>query len=157
MPPDPVAQVLTAYPQIYHACHLEHPRARTNAGRISTRESWILGHLDSERPASPAELARHLSLRGSTVSEALKRLERLGYITRRKAVGDRRRIEVFLAPSGVTAMKNASVLDARRVNRLLAQLSSAERAAALEGLALLARAARALNVKEPKRWNRGDA
>lgn len=156
MPTDPVTQVLSAYPQIYHACHLEHPRARTNSGRISARESWILGHLDAARPTSPAELARHLSLSPSTVSEAVQRLERLGYVTRRKAAGDRRRIEVFLAPIGAKAMKGASVLDARRVRRLLAQLSRAERGAAVSGLALLAQAARALNAKEPKPWNAGD-
>lgn len=156
MASDPIVQVLTAYPQIYHACHLVHPRARTNAARISTRESWILGHLDVEGPTSPSALARHLSIGASTVSEALQRLERLGYVTRRKADEDRRRIEVFLGPAGVTAMKQASVLDPRRVGRMLAQLSRTERTAALEGLRLLARAARSLNAREPRRWNAGD-
>jgi hypothetical protein len=53
-------------------------------------------------------------------------------------------------------MKGASVLDAGRVGRLLAQLNRSERGKAVAGLALLAKAARMLNDKEPKRWH-GDA
>src|SRR5262245_62156220 len=110
MPRDWVLDVLRAYPQIYHACHTRHSRARSNPGRLSTRDSWIIGHLDPVRPASPAELARHLSLAPSTVSEALRRLERLGYVVRRSANADRRRTEIRLGPRGIAAMKGASVL-----------------------------------------------
>src|SRR5574341_972330 len=119
---DLVLELLSAYPQIYHACHLRHPRARTNPGYVSTRDAYILGHLDIARPMSPAELARHMSVRPSTVTEAVQRLERLGYVSRRPAARDRRRIELFLTPRGADAMKGASVLDAGRVERLLAQL-----------------------------------
>jgi DNA-binding MarR family transcriptional regulator len=153
---DPVLAVLSAYPQIYHACHLEHPRSRTNPGRISTRDTYILGHLDQARATSPAVLARHMSLRASTVSEALRRLERLGYIVRRQAAGDRRRIEIFLSARGAEAMKGASVLDPGRVQRLLDELPTSDRSAAVRGLTLLAAAARALNAKHPKRWNGRD-
>jgi DNA-binding MarR family transcriptional regulator len=157
MSSDLVLAVLTAYPQVYHACHYRHPRARTNPGGISARDSWILGHLHPTQPASPARLAAHLSLRPSTVSEAVKRLERLGYVIRRRADGDGRRVELFLAPGGTEAMKGASVLDAERVRRMLAQLSPAKRAQAVEGLTLLAEAARTFNAKEPKRWDDGGA
>lgn len=156
MNPDPVLEVLRAYPQIYHACHLEHARARSNANRISARDAFLLGHLDTTRPTRPAELAQHLALRASTVSEAVKRLERLGYIARQAATHDRRRIELTLLPRGAEALKGASILDAGRVERLLAQLSTAERMAATKGLRLLAKAARSLMTKEPKQWNRGD-
>lgn len=44
---------------------------RTNPANLSARESWILGHLDTMNAGA---LARHLSLRPSTVPEALKRL-----------------------------------------------------------------------------------
>jgi len=154
---DLVLAVLIAYPQVYHACHRRHPRARTNPGRISARDAWILGHLHPTEPASPARLAAHLSLSPSTVSEAVKRLERLGYIARRRADGDGRRIELFLGPRGAEAMRGASVLDAERVRRMLAQLPVPKQAAAVKGLSLLAEAARALNAKEPKRWDDGDA
>src|SRR6185503_555511 len=122
MPTDSVLDVLRAYPQIYHACHVEHPRARTNPGHISARDTWILGHLDLRRPTSPARLARHLSLGASTLSESAKRLERLGYLTRRPERADRRRLELFITPRGIEAMKGASVLDPGRVAQLLQQL-----------------------------------
>jgi hypothetical protein len=54
-------------------------------------------------------------------------------------------------------MKGASVLDAERVRRMLALLPPERRAHAVEGLSLLAEAARTLNAREPKRWDDGDA
>ncbi len=153
---DPVRDVLAAYPQIYHACHIQHPRRRTNPASLSARESWILGHLHPIRPVGAGDLARHLSLRPSTVSEAVKRLERLGYLVRRPVKGDRRRLELYLTPQGAAAMKAGSILDSGRVGLLLDRLSPAERRAAVRGLGLLARAARDLNAAEPKRWHRGD-
>lgn len=152
---DPVREVLAAYPQIYHACHIQHPRRRTNAANLSARESWILGHLHPTRPMSAGALAKHLSLRPSTVSEAIKRLEKLGYVTRRKVDQDRRRQELFLTVRGAEAMKAGSVLDATRVALLLEQLPAAERGAAVRGLGLLAKGARALNAAQPKRWPSG--
>jgi DNA-binding MarR family transcriptional regulator len=147
MAEDLVLSILRSYPQIYHACHLEHPRARTNPGRISARDTWILGHLDLEHPLGPARLARHLALRPSTVSEAVRRLERLGYVTRRPVAADRRRIELRLTARGAEAMRGASVLDPGRVERLLAELPRPERARAVGGLARLAAAARSLQAK----------
>jgi DNA-binding MarR family transcriptional regulator len=157
MSADLVLAVLTAYPQVYHACHRRHARARTNPGRISDRDAWILGHLHPTSPASPARLAAHLALSPSTVSEAVKRLERLGYVTRRRGPGDGRRVELLLSPRGAEAMKGASVLDADRVRRLLVLLPPHRRVHAVEGLSLLAEAARTLNAREPKRWDDHEA
>ena len=154
---DPVREILAAYPQIYHACHIQHPRRRTNAASLSARESWILGHLDLNRPMSAGALSKHLSLRPSTVSEAIKRLEKLGYVTRRAVDHDRRRQELFLTGRGAEAMKAGSVLDAGRIAQLLEQLPQAERTAAVRGLGLLAKGARALNEAHPKRWSRESA
>lgn len=153
---DPVREILAAYPQIYHACHIQHPRRRTNAASLSARESWILGHLDPKRPMSAGALARHLSLRPSTVSEAITRLEKLGYVTRRPVDHDSRRQELFLTARGTEAMKAGSVLDADRVARLLDQLPAADRATAVRGLGLLAQGARALNAADSKRWVSGE-
>jgi DNA-binding MarR family transcriptional regulator len=150
---DPVLEVLRTYPQIYHACHIRHPRARTNPDRISAREGWILSHLSRERSTSATTLARHMAVGPSTVSEAVQRLERLGYVTRRRADDDQRRIELLLTARGADALKGSSVLDAARVKRLLAQLPAPERAAAVAGMALLGKAARLLNQKEPRRWD----
>jgi len=87
------------------------------------------------------------------VSEAVQRLERLGLVTRRRADDDQRRMELLLTTRGTEALKGASVLDAARVKRLLAQLPASERATAVAGMTLLGKAARLLNQKEPRRWD----
>ena len=119
-----VRTVQTCYPQIYLACHTRHVRAASSAHKLSARDSSLLSHLDEKVPVPPAALARHLGVSPSTLSAAVKRL-------------------VKLANKGAAAMRATSVLDAVRVQRLLAALTVAERRKALEGLALLARAARA--------------
>ena len=91
------------------------------------------------------------------MSEAVKRLERLRYLTRRRAAEDGRRLELFLAARGVDALKGATVLDAERVRHMLALQPAGKRARAVDGLALLAEAARMLNDQEPNRWDSGDA
>ena len=58
---------------------------------------------------------------------------------------DRRRRDLRLTPLGAKAMASTSVLDATRVQKLLALLTPEERKAAVNGLTLLAKAARQLD------------
>lgn len=148
--------VLAAHPQVYHACHVEHARARTNAAHVSASDAWILGHLHPTEPVSPAALAAHLSLRSSTVAEAVLRLESLGYLSRVRPPHDKRQLELFLTPQGAAAMARASIFDGRRVRKMLALVPATKRAQAVQGLTLLAQAARSLNALEPKRWRGRD-
>jgi DNA-binding MarR family transcriptional regulator len=156
MKSDPVLAVLAAYPRIYHACHRRHPRTRTGPDGISARDAWILGHLERERPVSPARLAEHMAVGASTVSEAVKRLERLGYLERRRSEEDARRVDLFLSEEGAEAMRDATVLDEELVKRMLALLAPEERARAVEGITLLAEAAAELNAREGTRWDEDD-
>jgi len=146
--------VLRHYPQIYFACHLEHPRARTNAHRLADRDIVLLGHLDEHEPVGPGLLARHLGIRPSTLSAQLQRLGTLGHLVRRPAPRDRRHQQVFITRKGATALAATSILDPGRVTVLLMQLSPAERTLAVGGLALLARAGRQMQLKYPKRRGR---
>lgn len=139
-----VRRMQTWYPQIYLACHVDHKRPRTTRSGISPRDSSLLAHLDERAPSTPAALARHLGIGAPTLSAALKRLARLGYVSQTKDAEDARRTELRLTAAGARAMSESSVLDSARVQALLKRLAPAERARALDGLALLARAARAL-------------
>ena len=143
-----VRRVQTWYPQIYLACHIDHQRSRSAKTGISPRESSLLAHLDEQTGTSPAALARHLSIGAPTLSAALKRLARLGYVTQARHPEDARRLEVRLTPAGALAMSASSVLEASRVRALLRRLSADERARALDGLGLLARAARELSRQD---------
>ena len=75
------------YPQIYLACHKRHIRASSTGYRLSARDSSILVHLSETVPVTPTELAAHLSVRGSTLSAAIQRLEALGYLLRKRIAG----------------------------------------------------------------------
>jgi DNA-binding MarR family transcriptional regulator len=94
---------------------------------------------------SPGSLATHLGVVPSTLSAAISRLTKLGYIESYPLSQDRRRKELRLTPLGAQAMASTSVLDAARVRAMLALLNPKERQEAVKGLALLARAARELN------------
>jgi DNA-binding MarR family transcriptional regulator len=142
-----VRAVQIAYPQIYLACHTRHVRARSTAFRLSARDSSLLVHLDEDRPTRPAELAQHLDIGPPTLSAALRRLEALGYVARRTPETDRRGVELRLTGKGADALRATSVLEAARVEALVLALPSADRARAVEGLALLGRAARTLGAK----------
>ena len=145
---DHVFEVQRLYPQIYIACHTDHVRAVSTKWRISSQDASILVHLDRDFGLSPRALANHLGVAPSTLSAAIGRLADLGYLTNKTNDTDRRKRELRLTALGAEAIASTSVLDAERVRDLLKKLNPAERTAALNGLALLARAARRLNDKE---------
>jgi MarR family transcriptional regulator, organic hydroperoxide resistance regulator len=144
-----VRLVQTCYPQIYLACHTQHTRAASSPHHLSPRDSALLAHLDEKRPTTSSDLARHLGVGASTMSAAVKRLVRLGYIEQERNPGDARSLGLRLAQKGIAAMRDSSVLEPGRVRRMLARLRPADRRAALDGLAILARAAQAL-MKEKR-------
>jgi DNA-binding MarR family transcriptional regulator len=137
-----VRLVQVAYPQIYFACHTRHIRRASTATRLSAADSTLLAHLDEDRATRPTELAKHLGLAASTLSAAINRLGKLGYVSLGKAISDGRAVDLRLTAKGAAAMQASSVLDAALVAKMLAQLSSTERNRALEGIGLLAKGAR---------------
>jgi DNA-binding MarR family transcriptional regulator len=147
MEPRLIRDVQRYYPRIYLACHVDHVRARSTPYGVSAKDSALLSHLDTREPVTAGQLAGHLGVVPSTLSEALKRLERLGYLLRARRAGDRRLVELRLTEAGAEAIAATSVLDTSRLTRLLRRLKPAERRKAVDGLALLARAARAMGSR----------
>ena len=137
-------EVQRLYPMIYIACHIDHVRSSSTKWNLSSHDSSILAHLDLTEGMSPRSLAKHLGVVPSTLSAALSRLTKLGYIESKAVEGDRRRKELRLTKLGAEAMASTSVLDHERVRKLLSLLRPNERKAALKGLTLLASAARKL-------------
>ena len=136
-----VRAVQAFYPRIYLACHIQHTRRTPSRGNLTESEANLLGHLDERAPTRASTLARHMGVSRSSMSATIKRLITLGYIVRHAESEDRRAAALRLSLAGARAMQSASVLDTARVKTLLARLSREERARAVEGLALLARAA----------------
>jgi DNA-binding MarR family transcriptional regulator len=142
---DDVYEVQRLYPQIFVACHTDHVRAVSTKWRVSSQDASILVHLDRESGLSPRALAGHLGVAPSTLSAAIARLAKLGYLTSKANEKDRRKRELCLTSRGAEAISSTSVLNAERVRAMLRKLKPGERKAALRGLALLAKAARKLS------------
>jgi DNA-binding MarR family transcriptional regulator len=71
----------------------------------------------------------------------VERLVRQGYVIRERDPADRRVLALRLTDAGVRVKRAQTVLDPARVASVLGRLAPEERRLALEGLALLARAA----------------
>jgi len=136
-----ITAVMTLYPRIYFACHTRHVRDPQSQRLLSRHQASILDHLDEIEPTTVMDLAAHMGVTPATMSVSIDRLERKGYVVRLKDAKDRRRVHVRLTTAGVRVREASSVLDPERVEALVARLSEAERTRAVEGLALLARAA----------------
>src|SRR5512132_1467034 len=138
---DAARSVLALYPRIYFACHTRHVRDAETRRLLSRHQASILDHLDELDPTTVNDLARHMGVTPGTMSLAVDRLERQGYVTRARDAADRRRVHVRLTSAGVRVRDSASVLDPPRVEALVSRLTDDERAIAVRGLALLAEAA----------------
>jgi len=132
------------YPQVFHACHVRHPRARTNSHRLSDRDSSVLAHIGSGFVLAARDLARHFGVGAPTMSATLKRLEALGYVERQARARGQGTRALALSAKGRAAMQATSVLDTARLTSMLAVLKPREVARAVDGLRLLARAAIAM-------------
>ena len=143
MSDDAVAALLDHYPKIFLACHTRHVRDPGSDRVLSANQAGILDHLDEVEGTSLADLARHSGVTPSTMSIAIDRLVRQGYVTRKRDPRDGRRVALRLTPAGTAIREANSVLDADRVRAMLAHLGARELAEALQGLALLAGAAEA--------------
>jgi len=72
-----------------------------DAGRALTKVQWLLlRQLHRQGSASIGQLAAHLDVRASTMSQMLDRLERSGYITREPDPADARAKLVRLTETG---------------------------------------------------------
>src|ERR687895_1286098 len=136
-----VALVLEAYPRIYFACHRRHVYDADQRRLVSAHQASILDHLDAVESTVLSDLAKHMGVTASTMSLAIDRLERGGYVVRERDASDRRRVRIRLIDAGVRVRRANSVLDPVLVADMLEQLPAGARREALEGLTLLARAA----------------
>ncbi|HKQ57621.1 MAG TPA: MarR family winged helix-turn-helix transcriptional regulator [Candidatus Eisenbacteria bacterium] len=135
-------ELLEHYPRIFFACHTRHVRDPATRRVLSAHQASILDHLDEVEPTSVMDLARHMGVTASTMSIAIERLSRHGYVIRGRDPRDGRRVNLTLSAAGVRIRDAQSVLDPHRVRAMLQRLAPADRRDALRGLALLARAAR---------------
>ena len=143
-----VRKLLELYPKIFHACHTRHVKDPASGTVLSAHQASILDHLDEVDPTSLLGLARHAGVTASTMSIAVDRLVRKGFVTRVRDTDDGRRVQLRLTAAGGAVREANSVLDADRVHAMLGRLNDADLEHALEGLEKLARAADAEAVNQ---------
>src|SRR5215468_7419940 len=115
------------YPKIFLACHTRHVRDSVTGHQLSDHQASILDHLDEVDPTSLMELARHMGVTASTMSLAVDRLVRGGYVRRERDAQDGRRVNLRLTQAGLRVRREKSVLDPKLVASLLRRLPAAER------------------------------
>lgn len=135
------------YPRIYMACHVEHIKRRSSAEQISARDASILAHLTETYFQSPKNLAKHMSIAASTMSEALHHLVGLGYAAFETNENDARQTRFTTTPKGREAIGDNSVLDAAKLEILLTTMTDQDQQRVVDGLRLLADAAISANHK----------
>src|SRR5689334_10764821 len=145
-----VKRLITLYPQIFMACHTGHGPESSIRRELTSRQILILEHLDASEPMNLRDLARHLGVTPATMSAAVDRLARKDLVIHERSARDRREIELRLSPKGAKIIESGSVLDAARVEKMLALLAEDDRQAALAGLELLAEAASQLEATSSK-------
>jgi MarR family transcriptional regulator, organic hydroperoxide resistance regulator len=143
--------VIRLYPRIYFACHRRHVRDPGGNRVLSSHQVSILDHLDEREVTFTSTLAEHMGVTVSTISLALDRLMRDGFVRRVPDKADRRRVGVLLTKAGVRIRDASSVLDPALVAALVGRLNEDERAQAIRGLKLLADAAGAAGTADAAR------
>jgi len=133
--------VLRCHPRIYFACHRRHVRDEKTKAVLSAHQASVLDHLDDVEGSNLLQLARHLGVTASTMSLMVDRLERGGYVARKRSKEDRRRVDLRLTAAGVRIKRQQNVLEPKLVEAMLARMDKGRREKALRGLELLAEAA----------------
>src|SRR5947207_15222761 len=114
-----VRRLLDAYPRIFFACHTRHVRDPETGGELSAHQASILDHVDEVDAMSMTSLAEHMGVTVATMSLAIDRLERRGYVRRDRDPQDGRRVLLRVTKAGVRLRDANSVLDPIRLQQVL--------------------------------------
>jgi DNA-binding MarR family transcriptional regulator len=117
-------------------------RQAISGSAVTPRMLSYLRHLAAAGPLTVGEQASHLGISHATATEVVNRLEAKGLVERMKDGGDQRRVFVWLTERG---REQTAALAGRNVEdpflRAVAALPAATRAAIIEGLGALLKAA----------------
>ncbi|NQZ33284.1 MAG: winged helix-turn-helix transcriptional regulator [Oceanospirillaceae bacterium] len=133
-----VLQIQVLYPKIYFACHQQHSKAKSAKGQLTDRDLNILVHIFDGKYRYNKELANHLNVAPSTMSEALNHLVALKVLLTKIDDNDQRRTRYLLTDAGRTALQESSVLDSNKLTKMLNKLNAEQQTQVLQGLQLLA-------------------
>jgi len=144
-PTDPLAPVVDAAMAVSRVLHgISGRSAAELPHELTLPQLRALVVLDDDAAVTVKGLADRLGIQPSTTTRLVDRLVAKDLIERTPGVEDRREVLLSLSPTGRDVVDTAMDFRRRAVREILASLTPAERAAALESFAAFAAAGESL-------------
>lgn len=148
-------RILAGVKQAKRSVHVAF-RAFTRTHGLTLGQVFLLRTVaHAERAMTLGELAAELDLAKSTASVEVARLVEAGYLVREVDPGNRRRVRIYLSPSGRSLLEAGPAQVTERIADALASVSEEELALIEQGLMRLNRLLAHLAEPERSRRNNG--
>jgi DNA-binding MarR family transcriptional regulator len=116
-------------------------RRLRSENRFPLTQTWVLGRLDREGPASVSDLARDLRVRPQSMAQTVGDLDAEGMVERRPDPDDRRRALVSLTPAGRARIEEDRAVREGWLVKALEELPEDDRETVERAVVLLGRLA----------------
>ena len=107
---------------------------------VTRAQWWVLAHLSRHDGMMQTELAAALDVGKASLGSLIERLVAAGFVERREAPGDRRAKRVHLAEPGYALVQQMAQAEISLNERILGDLSSAERGTMIRTLSVIKQA-----------------
>jgi DNA-binding MarR family transcriptional regulator len=118
---------------------LRRVRAESDTNELGWSQLAIVGRLDTDGPATTADLARAESMKPQSMGATLAMMEKDGLVERRPDPTDGRQVLYALTAEGREARRKRSVAKREWLLAAMAKLTSAEQRTLIEASALIRR------------------
>ena len=136
--PGPIHRVGSLAARLRYAANLLGRRLRVEWGApISLPQASALRTLYPDHELAIGELARIELVQPATMTAAIDRLERRGYVRRRQDSTDKRMVKVCITPTGRLVVEHARANETAFLEQRLAELTDAERATLDEAIDII--------------------
>ncbi|MFJ5788818.1 MarR family winged helix-turn-helix transcriptional regulator [Lysinibacillus sp. NPDC093197] len=109
----------------------------THEDVISHQSVRILQMIQKEDEVTVRDIATLLNISQNTASEHIKKLERLSWVEKIRAIEDQRKVKLYLTDAGRIVLKKNTELDDNKLKQALNLLTEKEQQSVLEAFRLL--------------------
>lgn len=118
-----IALAITLTARRFHTVVAE---ARRASGKVGVRTSLLYFLEESPKGLTQTELAGRLDISGPSLTRQLDKLEGLGFVSRRRMIGDGRVRLVMIEPAGREALLELDVLNSEMRDRIFGEIPQAD-------------------------------
>jgi len=122
-------ETMTVGQLLSQICRMNGHHLRTHMGQLGLHrgQGFALVHLWENDGMPQRELAQAMHIRAATVTNMLQRMERSGWIERKRDENDQRVVRIFLTDKAKTVRRQAQAVFAEMEDELCALYSESER------------------------------